>query len=75
LHPEIVILGGGFSLTGEILRKTLEKKIPGYLMKAFQPGPVIALAQLKEQSVPIGSLLLAQYRFRHAKQANRDEII
>ena len=58
-HPEIVILGGGFSLIGEILKTSVEKKMPDYLMKAFHPGPIIHLAKLRELSVPIGSLLLA----------------
>lgn len=62
-HPEIIILGGGFSLLGEILRKSIENKIPKYLMKAFHPGPVISLAKLKELAVPVGSVLLAHQNF------------
>lgn len=58
-HPEIVILGGGFSLIGKILKESVEKKIPDYLMKAFHPGPVISLAKLEELSVPVGGILLA----------------
>jgi glucokinase len=68
LHPEIVILGGGFSLMGETLEKTVARKIPNYLMKAFQPGPVIKLALLREQSVPIGSLLLAHQNYHQTKK-------
>lgn len=67
LHPEIMILGGGFSLLGEILQNSVTKKIPDYLMKAFYPGPVIKLAKLKEQSVPVGGLLLAHQKFRKIK--------
>jgi glucokinase len=66
-HPEIVVLGGGFSLIGEILQESIQKKIPAYLMKAFHPGPVIKLAQLKEQSVPVGGLLLASQNYNKVK--------
>jgi glucokinase len=59
LHPEIIIIGGGLSLLGEIFRLSVELKLPRYLMKAFAPGPVVRLAQLKEMAVPIGSLILA----------------
>jgi glucokinase len=68
LHPEIVILGGGFSLMGERLEKTVARKIPNYLMKAFQPGPIIKLALLREQSVPVGSLLLAHQNYHQTKK-------
>jgi len=67
-HPEIVILGGGFSLLGELLRKNVEKKIPDYLMQAFYPGPAIVLAKLLEQSVPVGSLVLAYQNFYQTRK-------
>ncbi len=69
LNPEIVILGGGFSLMGEILRKTIENKLQNYLMKAFLPGPVIKLSEFKELSVPVGSVLLAHQRFHQTKKS------
>lgn len=59
LHPEIIVLGGGLSLIGEPLRKLVGQKLTRYLMDAFQPGPVIQLASLKEDVVPIGALALA----------------
>jgi glucokinase len=60
LHPEVIILGGGLSLLGEDLRHLVEEKLPGYLMSAFAPGPFVKLAELKEDAVPVGSLVLAR---------------
>jgi glucokinase len=62
LHPEIIVLGGGVSLLGEALRGAVEQKLTGFLMDVFHPGPQIALAALREDSVPIGALLLAANR-------------
>jgi glucokinase len=59
LHPAIVVLGGGLSLLGEPLRATVAAALPAFLMEAFQPGPVLALAALVEDAVPVGALLLA----------------
>jgi glucokinase len=58
-HPEIVILGGGFSLLGKILEQKVQTKIVDHLMETFQPGPLIRLANLEERAVPVGALLLA----------------
>ena len=67
VHPEILILGGGFSLIGEMLQESIQKQIPDYLMKAFHPGPIIRLAKLREQSVPVGALLLASQNYNQVK--------
>lgn len=58
-HPEIIVLGGGLSLLGEVLREAVEKTLPRFVMRAFAPGPKIALASLKEDAVPVGALVLA----------------
>jgi glucokinase len=58
-HPEIIIVGGGLSAMGEILRKSIASSIPNYILKAFLPGPAIVLAGLGEDVVPIGALELA----------------
>jgi glucokinase len=60
MHPEVIVLGGGLSLLGEPLRETVTRQLPPFLMKAFRPGPRIELASLKEDSVPVGALLLAE---------------
>jgi glucokinase len=64
LHPEMLILGGGLSLLGEVLRESVARKLPGYLMRAFAPGPPVKLAQLGEQAVPVGSLVLAHQKIQ-----------
>jgi glucokinase len=59
LHPDVIILGGGLSLLGEILVREVENFLPDYLMDAFQPGPSIRLSSLKESAVPLGAISLA----------------
>ena len=59
MHPEIIVLGGGLALLGEPLRAGVEAALPKFLMQVFAPGPRIALAELGEEMVPIGALLLA----------------
>jgi glucokinase len=59
LHPGTIVLGGGLSLLGEVLRREVEGKLPGYLMEAFRPGPAVELAVLGEDAVPVGALRLA----------------
>jgi glucokinase len=61
-HPQIIVLGGGLSLVGEPLRAAVERLLPRFTMEAFAPGPRIALAQLAEDSVPVGALCLASAR-------------
>jgi glucokinase len=58
-HPEVIVLGGGLSLVGEPLREAVQSALARYLMKAFAPGPVIRLAGLREDVVPVGALVLA----------------
>ena len=58
-HPEVIVLGGGLSLIGEPLRKAVLAALPPHVMAAFQPGPDVRLAQLREDAVPIGALVLA----------------
>lgn len=59
-HPEIIVIGGGLALTGEPLRAAVAAALPNYIMQAFMPGPKIVLAQLGEDTVPIGALALAR---------------
>jgi glucokinase len=58
-HPEVVVVGGGLSLIGEPLRQAVETAMRRHVMEAFQPGPAVRLAGLKEDAVPVGALLLA----------------
>jgi glucokinase len=61
-HPEVIVMGGGLSLVGERLRAAVENALRGFVMEAFAPGPRVCLAQLGEDSVPVGALLLASAR-------------
>lgn len=63
-HPEIIVLGGGLSLIGELLRAAVEKMLPQFVMEAFSRGPKIFLAKLGEDSVPTGALELAKTRHK-----------
>lgn len=56
-HPEVIVLGGGLSLVGEPLRAAVAKALPGFLMDVFKPGPLVKLATLREDAVPVGCLL------------------
>ncbi len=60
LHPEVIVIGGGLSLVGEPLRARIAAALPQWLMKAFAPGPRIALAALAEDAVPVGALALCR---------------
>src|SRR5438552_13757116 len=59
-HPEVILLGGGLSLTGEPLRAAVESALRGFTMAAFAPGPQIRPAGLGEDAVPVGALELAR---------------
>ena len=62
LHPQVIILGGGLSLIGEPLRAAVTKSLARHIMAAFAPGPAVKLAELREDAVPIGALILAARR-------------
>jgi glucokinase len=57
-HPQVITLGGGLSLVGEPLRQAIVEKLPSFLMEIYGKGPEIRLAELNEDAVPIGALLL-----------------
>lgn len=67
LHPDTIVLGGGLSLIGEMLRKKVEQHLKTFLMDAFQPGPVIQLSRLGADVVPAGALLLVSQQLRYGK--------
>ncbi len=56
-HPDALVLGGGLSLIGEPLRAAVRQALPRFVMKAFAP-PVVLLAKLGEDAVPVGALSL-----------------
>lgn len=61
-HPEVIVMGGGLSLVGEPLRAAVEDALRGFVMEAFAPAPRVCAAQLGEDAVPVGALLLASAR-------------
>lgn len=58
-HPEVIVLGGGLSLTGALLREAVARHLKSWVMEVFLPGPEVRLAGLGEDAVPVGALLLA----------------
>jgi glucokinase len=61
-HPAIIIIGGGLSGLGEPFRSAVQNALGGFVMEAFAPGPMIKLAKLGEDAVPVGALELARDR-------------
>jgi glucokinase len=59
-HPETIVIGGGLSLVGEPLRAAVAEALPPFIMEAFLPGPKVVLAELGEDAVPAGALVLAR---------------
>ncbi|QDK79627.1 ROK family protein [Spirosoma sp. KCTC 42546] len=57
-HPDAIVLGGGISLIGEPLRAAIRQALPRFVMKSFQPPPIVLLAKLGEDAVPVGALEL-----------------
>ena len=65
-HPQIVVLGGGLALAGEPLARAVEDALPRYVMPAFAGTSRLALAELREDAVPVGALFLARDARRSA---------
>ncbi|HEY3900634.1 MAG TPA: ROK family protein [Chthoniobacter sp.] len=64
LHPQVIVIGGGVSLLGEPLRAAVAERLPKFIMDVFHPGPMVRLAGLREDSVPVGALLMAADRLK-----------
>lgn len=58
-HPEIFIIGGGLSLIGDPLFKTINASLQNYIAREFHPVPEVKIAELGEDVVCNGALLLA----------------
>jgi glucokinase len=61
-HPAIIVIGGGLSGVGEPFRLAVQNALGRFVMDAFGPGPIIKLAELEEDAVPMGALELARNR-------------
>ena len=57
-HPDALVLGGGLSLIGEPLRAAVRQALPRFIMKSFNPPPIVLLAKLGEDAVPVGGIEL-----------------
>ncbi len=57
-HPDAIVLGGGLSLIGEPLRAAVRQVLPRFVMNTFHPAPIVLLAKLGEDTVPVGALAL-----------------
>ena len=58
-HPQILVIGGGVSRFGEPLLEEIRRNLDLFVMAAHQGTYEVALAELGEQAVPTGALLLA----------------
>jgi glucokinase len=59
-HPDVIVIGGGLSLVGEPLRAGVAERLPRFMTEALKPGPEVKLAELGEDVVCVGALLLAR---------------
>jgi len=59
IHPEIVAIGGGVSLLGDVLLEPLRTKIDEMVFEPYKNRYKIQLAELSETVVIVGSILLA----------------
>lgn len=57
-HPDAIVLGGGLSGIGEPLRAAVRQALPRFVLSTFQPAPIVLLAKLGEDAVPVGALEL-----------------
>lgn len=59
-HPDLIVLSGGVPELTEKLSQVIDQKLSAYVMEAFLPLPKIALAQLQDEAVVRGALLVAR---------------
>ncbi len=61
INPDIIVIGGGFAQVGEPLFDALRTAVAKHVFEPFADNFTIAPAELGEQSVPVGALLLAAH--------------
>ena len=59
-NPQIIVIGGGLSNMGELLRYKVECKLQNHVVIAYQNRTKVAITELKELAVPIGALCLSR---------------
>lgn len=62
LSPSMIVLGGGVAQIGEPWREAVSAALYSFVMDALLPPPEVRLAELGEDTVPIGAMLLAAQR-------------
>lgn len=55
-HPDLIVLGGGLSLMGEVLAVKVYEEMQKHIMKLFSPGLKVVIAELGERVVPVGAI-------------------
>lgn len=64
LHPEVVVIGGGVSLMGDLFFDPVRRYVNRYVFHLYADTCRIVPAALGEQVVVVGAALLAQQRQR-----------
>ncbi len=62
LHPEIVVIGGGVSLMGDLFFEPVRRHVRRYVFHLYADAYRIAPAALGEQVVVVGAALLARQK-------------
>ena len=60
LGPDTIVIGGGLSLMGNIINEAITKRFTTLLMEVFKPGPMLQIAALGEDVVPVGAIEFAK---------------
>ena len=60
LGPDTIVIGGGLSLMGSMITDAINKRFPTLLMDVFKPGPLLQIAALEEDVVPVGAIEFAK---------------
>ncbi len=60
LGPDTIVIGGGLSLMGNMITDAITKRFTTLLMDVFKPGPLLQIAALEEDVVPVGAIEFAK---------------
>ena len=60
LGPDTIVIGGGLSLMGNMITDAITKRFTTLLMDVFKPGPLLQIAALGEDVVPVGAIEFAK---------------
>lgn len=70
LGPDTIVIGGGLSLIGTTITDAITKRFGILLMDVFKPGPVLQIAALGEDAVPVGAIEFAKQHVAAIKFQN-----